>query len=71
MSEDKTDTGATEPDATETPEDGSAEEKGGTTTLSPHNPLSRPTDTTLRPGFRNPANKRSKSQKKKRRKKRK
>jgi hypothetical protein len=34
----------------------------------PVNPLSRPTDTIARPGFRNPANKRTKAQRKKRRK---
>jgi hypothetical protein len=46
----------------------SAEEKS--TNLSPSNPLSRPTDATLRPGFRNPSNSRSKVQRKSRKKKR-
>ena len=35
----------------------------------PVNPLSRPTDAVARPGFRNPANKRTKAQRKKRRRK--
>jgi hypothetical protein len=65
MSEEKTDNGAAEESAeTAAP----AEEKS--TNRSPSNPLSRPTDTTLRPGFRNPSNSRSKVQRKSRKKKR-
>ncbi|MFT5680324.1 MAG: hypothetical protein ACI8RZ_001230 [Myxococcota bacterium] len=47
-----------------------AEEKGGATNRSPDNPLSRPTDAVIRPGFRNPANSRTKVQRKKRKKRR-
>ena len=49
------------------------EEEGESKPLTaplPTNPLSRPTDATLRPGFRNPANRRSKAQRKKRKKRR-
>ncbi|MDG1481768.1 MAG: hypothetical protein P8R54_19390 [Myxococcota bacterium] len=48
----------------ETPEEDS--EGKGTTIRSPSNPLSRPTDAVIRPGFRNPANSRTKAQRKKR-----
>ena len=64
MSEDKTENGAAE-ESTEAA--ASAEEKS--TNRSPSNPLSRPTDAILRPGFRNPSNSRSKAQRKARRKK--
>lgn len=40
-----------------------------TSVSRPINPLSRPTDAIARPGFRNPANKKTKAQKKRRRKK--
>lgn len=55
------------PETPETSEEGTEEtEEKGTTTRSPSNPLSRPTDAVLRPGFRNPANSRTKAQRKKR-----
>lgn len=56
------------PESTENESTEEGEEKTTTTVTSPINPLSRPTDTTLRPGFRNPANVRSKVQRKKRKK---
>ena len=66
MSEEKTETEGAE--AAEAAEATESEDKGATT-QSPVNPLSRPTAATLRPGFRNPANSRSKAQKKRRKKK--
>ncbi len=63
MSEENNETAET----AETPEEGAEEtEEKGSTARSPSNPLSRPTDAVLRPGFRNPANSRTKAQRKKR-----
>ena len=64
MSEEKTENGAAE-ESTEAA--APAEEKS--VNRSPGNPLSRPTDAILRPGFRNPSNSRSKAQRKARKKK--
>ena len=51
----------------ETPETPEEDSEGKATTIrSPSNPLSRPTDAVIRPGFRNPANSRTKAQRKKR-----
>ena len=64
MSEEKTENGAVEERS-----EAAAPTEEKSTNRSPSNPLSRPTDATLRPGFRNPSNSRSKAQRKARRKK--